>query len=180
MHLSDAAIRAGANGSRNELHLGRLENGGFMVTADQIRSWCGVPGTRVVVKPVIDLHEKVRVDQYEIPDRIAEHIQLRDGTCVFPWCTRPARSCDLDHIVPAARDGETSTDNLAPLCRRHHRLKTHGGWSYTPIDPGTYLWTTPHSYHYLRDHTGTTNVTSDRSLVERARGAPPDSSPHDH
>ena len=124
---------------------------------------------------MIDLHDKVRVDQYEVPDRIAEHAQLRDGGCVFPWCTRPARSCDIDHIVPAARGGETATDNLAPLCRRHHRLKTHGGWTYTAIEPGTYLWTTPHGYHYLRDHTGTTDVTGDRSLVARPRGAPPDS-----
>ncbi|CAA9376160.1 MAG: hypothetical protein AVDCRST_MAG06-529, partial [uncultured Nocardioides sp.] len=23
-----------------------------------------------------------------------------DRTCVFPWCTRPARSCDLDHSTP--------------------------------------------------------------------------------
>lgn len=174
VHLSEAAIRTGLSDRAGDFQLGRVENGGHVVTADQVRSWCGVPGTRVVVKPVIDLHDRVRVDQYEVPDRIAEHVQLRDGTCVFPWCTRPARRCDLDHIVPAARDGETATDNLAPLCRRHHRVKTHGGWTYTPIEPGTYLWTTPNGYHYLRDHTGTTDVNSDRSLVERSRGAPPD------
>ena len=28
-----------------------------------------------------------------------------------------------------------------PLCRRHHRLKTHhSGWGYTVLEPGSYLW----------------------------------------
>ena len=30
------------------------------------------------------------------------------------------------------------------------------------IEPGTYLWTSPHGYQYLRDHTGTTDVTRGR------------------
>ncbi|RNM13032.1 HNH endonuclease signature motif containing protein, partial [Nocardioides pocheonensis] len=69
-----------------------------------------------------------------------EQIELRDRTCVFPWCNRPARGCDKDHVVPWEHGGPTSSDNLAALCRRHHRLKTHGGWTYTRVEPGTYLW----------------------------------------
>ncbi len=38
---------------------------------------------------------------YDIPDRIREHITLRDRTCVFPWCARPARGCDVDHVIRA-------------------------------------------------------------------------------
>jgi hypothetical protein len=49
----------------------------------------------------------------------------------------------------------TCTCQLAPLCRRHHRLKTHGGWTYTILEPSSYLWSSPHGYQYLRDHTGT-------------------------
>jgi len=41
-------------------------------------------------------------------------------------------------------------------------LKTHGHWTYTTLEPGTYLWTSPHGYQYLHDHTGTTDVTTDR------------------
>jgi hypothetical protein len=36
-------------------------------------------------------------------------------------------------------------------------LKTHTAWTYTALDPGTYLWTSPHGYHYLRDPHGTTD-----------------------
>ena len=46
-------------------------------------------------------------------------------------------------------------------------LKTHHpGWSYTVLEPGCYLWHSPHGYQFLRDHTGTTDVT---------RARPPDS-----
>ncbi len=49
--------------------------------------------------------------------------------------------------------------SLAPLCRTHHRHKTHRGWTYHAVEPGTYLWTSPHRHQYLRDHTGTLDVS---------------------
>jgi hypothetical protein len=111
------------------------------VDADQVRTWCGVPGTTVTVKPVLDLAEHLHVDQYQVPDRLADQAAERDLTCVFPWCTRPAEHCDTDHVIPYSEGGQTASDNLAPLCRRHHRLKTHHvGWGYTVLEPGSYLW----------------------------------------
>ena len=154
-----------------------MENTRSPVTVEQIRSWCGHPDAQVVVKPVIDLADHVHVEAYEVPARIAEQVALRDVTCAFPWCTRPARRlhpdqhpCDCDHVVPHARGGATCTCQLAPLCRRHHRLKTHGGWAYTILEPGSYLWRSPHGYQYLRDHTGTLDVSRDR----RSPAPPPD------
>ena len=170
VHLHQSALE-GAGG------IGRVENTRTLVTADQIRTWCGHPDAKVTVKPVIDLADHVHVDAYEVPDRIAEPVALRDMSCVFPWCTRPARrlrpdqhGCDCDHVIPHARGGATCTCQLAPLCRRHHRLKTHGGWTYTILEPGSYLWSSPHRYQYLRDHTGTLDVTGD----PRTAAPPPD------
>ncbi len=100
-----------------------------------------------------------------MPDRIREQVALRDRTCVFPWCTRPARRCDIDHIEPfdhhAAAEGRpqpgpTQSSNLAALCRFHHRLKTFTTWTYRMTAPGTFEWTSPHGHHYRRDHDGTT------------------------
>ena len=85
----------------------------------------------------MDLEAHDPVDTDTVPDRHAETTAVRDRTCVFPWCTRPARRCDTDHTIPAARGGPTCPCNLAPLCRRHHRIKTHGGWTYTAIEPGS-------------------------------------------
>jgi hypothetical protein len=138
--------------------LARVEETRTVVTTDQIRSWCHTAGA-VTVKPVIDLADHVHVTAYEVPDRIAERTDLRDLHCVFPYCTRPARRCDHDHIREYARGGKTSTENLAPLCRHHHRLKTHARWTYTPIETGTYLWTSPHGLTFIRDHTGTRDVS---------------------
>jgi hypothetical protein len=152
VHLSEEAI----TGTEP---VGRCERPNTALLAEQIRDWCSRSDTHVRVQPVIDLNEHHRVEQYEIPDRLSTQVNLRDTHCVFPWCTRPARACDLDHIVPHGVGGATCDCNLAPLCRRHHRLKTHTRWTYTTIEPGTYLWTTPHGHTYLTDHTGTRNLT---------------------
>ena len=159
VHLSEQAITA-----PEKLHLARVANTRSFVDADQVRAWCGHPGATVTVKPVVDLTEHLHVDQYQVPDRLAAQAAERDLTCVFPWCTRPAEACDLDHVIPYSEGGPTASDNIAPLCRRHHRLKTHhGGWGYTVLEPGSYLWSSPHGYQFLRDHRGTTDVTRDRA-----------------
>ncbi|HEX6149091.1 HNH endonuclease signature motif containing protein [Nocardioides sp.] len=165
LHLSEAALEG------REL-VGRVENTRQPVTVEQIRAWCGRPDTDLVVQPVMDLEGHVHVDAYEVPDRIAQRVALRDLTCVFPWCTRPARNldpdghgCDCDHVTPyepGGPPGQTCACRLAPLCRRHHRLKTHSAWTYTIVEPGTYLWSSPHGYQYLRDHEGTLDVTTER------------------
>ena len=142
--------------------LARVENQRQGVTADQVRAWCANPDTEVVVKPVIDLNDHHRVEGYEIPDRLREQTQLRTGTCVFPWCTRPARTADCDHVIPYEQGGSTCSCNLAALCRRHHRLKTHSGWSYTVLEPGSFLWSSPYGYQFLRNHEGTLDVTPTR------------------
>ena len=146
--------------------LGRMEEGQRHLLLDQVASWCGDSHTTVTVKPVIDLNATTAIPGYVPSARQRELGILRDGTCVFPWCTRPARACDLDHVVPydheAAAEGRdqpgpTTTDNLVPLCRRHHRLKTHhSGWQVTMPTSGTTIWTSPHGFTYLRDRTGTT------------------------
>jgi hypothetical protein len=160
VHLSAEAITT----PDARLHLARVANTRNFVDAEQVRGWCGAPGAQVTVKPVVDLAEHLHVDQYQVPDRLADQATERDVTCVFPWCTRPAEKCDLDHVIPYTEGGPTASDNLGPLCRRHHRLKTHhSGWGYTVLEPGTYLWSSPHGYQFLRDHRGTTDVTHDRA-----------------
>jgi hypothetical protein len=117
VHLSQEAVAGTGTG----LDLARVENHRQVVTADQVRGWCANPDTAVTVKPVMDLVEHLHTGAYEVPERLAEQVRLRDHTCVFPWCTRPARTCDSDHGVPHAQGGSTCSCNLAPLCRRHHR-----------------------------------------------------------
>ena len=136
----------------------RLEHGNHLITGGQLRDLCDA-ANQVVVKPVLDPTAHDPVATYVVPERHREVIAVRDQTCVFPWCTRPAKSCDADHTVPSSRGGPTCPCNEASLCRRHHRVKTFTGWTYTKVDAGTYLWSSPHGYSYLRDRTGTDDVT---------------------
>ena len=85
---------------------GRLEEGQRLVLLDQVKAWCGDSRTKVTIKPVIDLNTALEAPGYAIPDRIREHVILRDRTCVFPWCTRPARGCDIDHVIEYDHDAD--------------------------------------------------------------------------
>jgi 5-methylcytosine-specific restriction endonuclease McrA len=181
VHLSAAALAGTEPGSpevdptsgRLGIHLARVENHRTTLTADTVRTWCGTPGTQVTVKPVIDLAETVSVEAYEIPDRLAARVRYQRPTCAFPHCGRPARAADLDHTVEyvppdqGGPPGQTSTDNLAPLCRTHHRAKTHPSptglpsqtrWRYQRLTPGTWLWTSPRQRRYLVHPDGTTTL----------------------
>jgi hypothetical protein len=138
----------------------RVEQAGQrLLSVEQIRAWCARPDAAVVIKPVIDLRERLETKGYTPTARMREYVIVRDGTCVFPWCGRNARHGDIDHIFPydhehPDRGGATSTDNLAALCRHHHRLKTKGRWRYRMTEPGVFDWTSPLGWTYRRDHTG--------------------------
>ena len=168
-HLSADAILSPDAATGGIALTGSIEQAGSRVlSVEQIRAWCGRPDVQITIKPVIDLHQRLETPIYTPTDRIRDYVIARDRTCVFPWCGRNARHGDLDHIVPfdhadPTRGGPTSTDNLAALCRRHHRLKTRGRWRYRMIDPGVFVWTSPLGHTYLRDHTGSRRIGHDSS-----------------
>ncbi len=58
--------------------------------------------------------------------------------------------------LPSGRHPTTSW-NMAPLCRRHHRLKTHSAWTYHRTGPGSFLWTSPLGISYPVDFTHLTD-----------------------
>lgn len=69
--------------------------------------------------------------------------------------------------------GTTAAHNLGVLCRRHHRLKTDGGFRLRQIAPGLYLWITPGGHVYL------TRPGTDQAVDITSRTAPvePDDPP---
>ncbi|GAA4090990.1 hypothetical protein GCM10023066_28000 [Nocardioides kongjuensis] len=148
VHVTDTTL-AGRN------PVGRWEEGRSPVTTAQIREWLRSKSTTIIVRPVIDLADHLPVTAYEIPDRHKTRVALRDHTCRFPHCTRPATRCDIDHAKPHDRGGPTCPCNLVPLCRRHHRAKTHSTWRYESPMPGSYVWTSPNGFRFRVDHRGT-------------------------
>lgn len=105
---------------------------------------------RVTVTPVLDQRAAPSVHAYEIPERLAELARVIDPVEVFPYGTTRSRRCDLDHSEPwqNASDGppQTRIDNLGPLGRGHHRLKTHGGWQHVQTRSGAHWWRTKNGY----------------------------------
>ena len=120
------------------------------MTPDQLRDWCQQAGTRVTVRPVLDLNENLTTDSYETTPLQKEQAWLTHPCCVFPGCTRPSRGKDTDHIT-AHPFGRTESRNLAPLCRFHHRIKTHAGWTYTRTGPRTFQWVSPMGHRYVTE-----------------------------
>jgi hypothetical protein len=127
-------------------------------TLTRIRHWVG--HHQVVIQPVLNLQRGDAVDVHDPPAWMRELVILRDDHCVFPGCTRDARACDIDHIIPYedGPPGQTHPDNLACLCRRHHRAKTAGAWRYHRTAEGHYLWRGPYGRSYLVTPDGTVNL----------------------
>ena len=94
---------------------------------------------------LLDLGRKnYRPSQY-----LVDFLLARDRTCRFPGCRYPAHRSDIDHVTPWDEGGKTTPENLGALCRRHHRLKTHGGWKVTSASDGSCEWISPNGKHYL-------------------------------
>jgi len=166
LHLS-AADLANLDAETGEHHVvGEVEKLG-PATLAKIKEWLATSGATItpVIGRVIDLNRTAARDAHDPPGWMREQVILRDRHCVFPWCERNARSCDLDHIEPYDHGdehtrpppGQTRPEGLAPLCRPHHRCKTLHGWTYQRLPDGSYRWKDPHGHIYIvNPETGTT------------------------
>jgi hypothetical protein len=86
---------------------------------------------------------------YEPPQDLKDFLIARDQTCRFPGCRQSARRSDIDHAQAWDDGGKTSAENLGVLCRRHHQLKTHGGWKLTSNSDGSCEWISPLGKKYF-------------------------------
>jgi hypothetical protein len=128
------------------------------ITAGQAREIAFAEGTiwrRLIIEPKTGMLVKTDPTTYKPTAETERHVIARDGRCTFPTCQMPAHRCDLDHIQPFNHDdpaagGQTVPENLGPLCRRHHVMKTHHpGWRVTrDADTGIATWTAPTGHTY--------------------------------
>jgi hypothetical protein len=77
-------------------------------------------------------------------------VQIRDGNCTFPTCSRPARESDFEHAIPYDQGGRTCGCNAGARSRSCHQVKQRPGWSVTQPLPGWHQWTTPSGREYLK------------------------------
>ena len=141
---------------------------------------CEVLGrfARFEVRPVLHPEGLAPVESYEVPARHRRAVQLLAPTETFPWGTTTSTgpTVQLDHVVPWGPHGpphsdprpQTGLHNLAALSTLHHRLKTHGRWQSAMPWPGVHLWRDPHGQVYLRDTSGTRQVTNQEAAASDA------------
>jgi hypothetical protein len=99
--------------------------------------------TRILTHPETGAVLSVGRKKYAVPRELRRALRFRDETCRMVGCDRRAASCDLDHTADWQYGGATGIDNLANLCRRHHRLKHQTGWAMTQRGGGVIEWTSP-------------------------------------
>ncbi len=108
---------------------------GAMLSAARAR-WLACDGTisRVVFGPdgtPMDLGRTHRV----VPPHLRRAVELRDRHCVFAGCEAPSYWSDVHHLLHWIHGGETSLENSALLCERHH-TKVHHGFRVTRLPDG--------------------------------------------
>ncbi|MDO8122322.1 DUF222 domain-containing protein [Isoptericola sp. b490] len=122
------------------------------ITAETARELAGEPEStwrRIVTDPLSGAVLDVGRTRYRPPADLVAHVQARDRWCVRPGCSAAAPGCDLDHTVEFGRDdGRTAHDNLGPLCRRDHQVKTDGGFTTRQVSPGVFEVRTPVGRRY--------------------------------
>ncbi len=89
--------------------------------------WIACDGnvSRIVIGPdsvPMDVGRSQRV----APPHLRRAVELRDKTCVFAGCEAPAWWCEVHHLLHWGDGGETSLENSALLCERHHGKVHHG------------------------------------------------------
>jgi hypothetical protein len=88
-----------------------------------------------------------------IPAHIRRAVLLRDRTCAWPKCGRPAVYCDVHHLRHKRDGGETSVENCALVCQFHHDVCIHrDGWQLTLHPDGTTEARSPDGRQILRSH----------------------------
>jgi hypothetical protein len=98
--------------------------GGTISAATARQVACDAELRRYLIGPdgeLLDLGRSQRL----VTAQLRKAVELRDETCVFAGCGAPNHWCDVHHVIPWLFGGETSLDNSALLCERHHTKVHH-------------------------------------------------------
>jgi hypothetical protein len=103
---------------------------GPITAASALRIACDSTISRIIThgeSQILDVGRKTRT----IPPAIRKTIILRDKTCRWPGCRKPAPYCDVHHLLHWADGGTTCSDNCLLLCGHHHTLTHEHGYKIT-------------------------------------------------
>ncbi|MEZ3162223.1 DUF222 domain-containing protein [Microbacterium sp. BWT-B31] len=123
------------------------------IPIDRARELCGGADgwMRVLTHPETGMVLSVGRYQYRPPPALRRLVRWRAERCMAPGCGMPASRCEIDHTIAWEHGGQTSLDNLNPLCKGHHTVKHHGGWRVRQSADlrGALEWTSPSGRRYV-------------------------------
>lgn len=104
--------------------------------------------SRLVTDPVsgtpIDLGRR-----YKPSKLLRDLVRATQPRCSMIGCSRPAYQCEIDHRTEHNRGGDTNPENLQPLCKLHHQLKTKKRWKVGVNAEGQLNWTSFLGFSYV-------------------------------
>jgi hypothetical protein len=100
--------------------------------------------------PLTSCDHRYESHAYQPNDTLRHLVQVRDGECTFPACSRHARESDFEHATPYDQGGRTCACNAGARSRRCHKVKQSKGWHVTQPLPGWHQWTTPSGRTYTQ------------------------------
>ena len=98
VHLTPADLAADLDEGTGAASIEKLGAATTRLLTDWLTRFAAA-GTKITLRPVLDLNATEAVDQHDPPEAMRETVVLRDAHCVFPGCCRDSRTCDLDHIT---------------------------------------------------------------------------------
>lgn len=108
---------------------------GFLDRTTALTELCDAVVQRIITGPEsqpLDIGRKTRI----VPPAMRASLIARDRGCVFEGCDQPPGWCHAHHIQHWAQGGETSLQNLALVCDRHHTQIHIGQWRIHMTDAG--------------------------------------------
>ncbi len=113
------------------------------VPVEWARQLLGTALCELVITNGVDVTTIYRMGRH-IPARLYSALMERDPMCVVPGCDTRL-GLENDHWLTSFSDGGmVSMENIARLCNRHHRLRTHHGFQLLG-GPGKWRWVAPES-----------------------------------
>ncbi|NYJ05735.1 HNH endonuclease signature motif containing protein [Petropleomorpha daqingensis] len=99
--------------------------GGVVSAATARQVACDAELRRYLIGPDGELLDLGRSQRLATP-ALRRAVEHRDERCVFAGCDAPTSWCDVHHVVHWLFGGQTSLENSALLCERHHTQVHHG------------------------------------------------------
>jgi hypothetical protein len=126
-------------------------------STDGFGTWVlGLPGGRRLIVELKPVPTHACDHRYEsagyMPSATLRHfVQVRDGECTFPSCSKHARESDFEHALPYDKGGMTCACNAGARSRQCHRVKQSAGWDVTQPKPGWHRWRAPDGRVYTQE-----------------------------